>query len=85
MAMGKAVVASNVGGVSEIINGKTGVLIQPGDPTLLAQNIINLCNDTKKAGSLGRVASRFVAKYFSAKVIATRTIETFNELLRHNN
>lgn len=85
MAMGKVVVASNVGGISEIINEKTGVLIRPDDAILLAQSVINLCNDRKKKNILGSAASRFVARCFSAKVIATRTIEIFNELLRHNN
>lgn len=85
MAMGKVVVASNIGGISEIINEKRGILIQPGNPTLLAQSIINLCNDKTKKNSLGSVASRFVATHFSAKVIAARTIETFSELLRYDN
>jgi glycosyltransferase involved in cell wall biosynthesis len=46
MALGNVVVASNVGGVPELIeNGITGVLVTPADPQMLAEAIINTLTD----------------------------------------
>jgi glycosyltransferase involved in cell wall biosynthesis len=43
MAAGRAVVASRVGGIPELVaDGETGVLVPPGDPERLAQAIVKL-------------------------------------------
>lgn len=46
LACGKAIVASNVGGIAEIItNGENGILVDPDDPVALAQAIYNVLDD----------------------------------------
>jgi len=46
MALGNIVVASNVGGIPELIEHKeTGLLTPPGDPKLLAETIIRALED----------------------------------------
>ena len=65
MAAGLPVVASNVGGVAEIVeDGTTGVLVPPGEPTALAAAIAPLLVDATLRVRLGdagrtRVRERF--------------------------
>ena len=47
LACGRAVVASNVGGIAEIIvSGENGILVEPDDPTALAKAICEVLDDT---------------------------------------
>ena len=68
MACGTAVVASNVGGLPEIvIDGKSGLLVEPGDAGQLASAIISLLEDparreAMRRGGLQRVAEQFTVK-----------------------
>jgi glycosyltransferase involved in cell wall biosynthesis len=49
------VVATNVGGLSElVIDGKTGVIVQPNDPQALAAAIASLLSDADKRRRYGR-------------------------------
>jgi glycosyltransferase involved in cell wall biosynthesis len=48
MALGIAVVSTNVGGIPELIaSGEDGLLISPGDSKALADSIIRLCRDSR--------------------------------------
>lgn len=61
MAMGKAVVASDVGGLRELIHdGQTGLLFRPGDSEALAQACLRLIEDRPLAERLGRQARAHV-------------------------
>lgn len=53
-ALGKAVIATNIGGNPEIVlDGKTGLLVPPGDADLLASKIDSLYNDRDLIRELG--------------------------------
>ncbi|MDH7576316.1 MAG: glycosyltransferase family 4 protein [Bacillota bacterium] len=55
LASGRAVIATSVGGLPEIIrNGRTGVLVPPADPVALAQAIGELLKNRELAVYLGR-------------------------------
>ena len=57
MAARKAVVATRVGGVPDVVeNGKTGLLVPPKDPKALANAILRLLNDYDLRRSLGERA-----------------------------
>jgi glycosyltransferase involved in cell wall biosynthesis len=59
MAMGKAVVATNAGGVPEIVtHGETGLLVPPGDSTTLAEALLTLFRDLSLSARLGLAARR---------------------------
>jgi glycosyltransferase involved in cell wall biosynthesis len=66
MAMGKAVVCSDVGGIPEIVvSGKTGVLVPPGDADALAREVSDLIASPDRISELGKAARRRIEECFS--------------------
>jgi glycosyltransferase involved in cell wall biosynthesis len=63
MAAGLPVVASNVGGIPELItDGVSGVLVSPGDPRALAGAVIGVMEEPGRAVQMGREARDFVTR-----------------------
>ncbi|RJS84247.1 glycosyltransferase family 1 protein [Candidatus Bathyarchaeota archaeon] len=78
MAAGTPVVATNIGGLSEIIeHDRTGVLVYPEDPGSIAWGINKVLSDPKYADWLARNARRKVRKAYSWEAIAKRTVEVY--------
>jgi len=66
MACGKPVVATNVGGIPEIVeNGKTGLLVPPKDEKSLADAVIKLFTDKALADSMGLAGKKRAGTYFN--------------------
>jgi glycosyltransferase involved in cell wall biosynthesis/protein-tyrosine-phosphatase len=66
MALGKAVIASNVGGLPEVIRHReTGLLVPAGDPRALADACLELAQHREWAGQLGAQARVVVESQFS--------------------
>jgi glycosyltransferase involved in cell wall biosynthesis len=66
MAMGKAIVASPLGQVRDIISdGENGIWCEPGNPTSLAESIIALACDAPLRQKLGQKARADAVKYHS--------------------
>jgi glycosyltransferase involved in cell wall biosynthesis len=64
MATGKAVVATKVGGIPEImVNGHNGILVEPKDSDSLANGIIKLLEDDELRKKVGVVAKETVQMY----------------------
>lgn len=67
-AAGRPVVASAHGGLPEVItDGKTGLLVAPGDPAALAAALRRLRDDPELAEQLGAAASADVSRRFAAR------------------
>jgi glycosyltransferase involved in cell wall biosynthesis len=82
MACGKPVIATNVGGVPEVIkNGINGILVQPKDPDALHNAMKELLNDAAKRKKMGREGMDICAKSFSSKVMVDRIEELYETLL----
>lgn len=78
MSSGCPVVASNIGGIPEIIeNGKTGILVEPGDAELLMQAILYCYRHPDVAMKLGERGRRRVADHFTVQAM----LERFSALL----
>ena len=74
MAAGRAIVASRVGGIPEILEDqRTALLVPPKDNKALSQAILQLLSNPSKALYLGGNAAREATKY-DVKVV-TRRIE----------
>ena len=66
MAAGLPVVASDVGGLTEVVdNGVTGLLVRYGDVNALALAIISLLGAPKKMEEMGQAGRRRVEELFS--------------------
>jgi glycosyltransferase involved in cell wall biosynthesis len=82
LALGRPVVATDVGGVSELITpGETGWLVPPGDPAALAKSIVAALDDAPRARALVEAGQRRVAASFSFAGQAKRFAELCPELL----
>ena len=69
---GRAVIASSVGGLPEIVeHGRTGLLVPPDDPSGLAAAIVELA-EPARAGVLGRAARARALSEFSLDRCADR-------------
>lgn len=66
MAMAKAVLATNAGGVPEIVlDGETGILVPPADPAAMAAAAVSLLQDPAAAAQLGAAGRRRAESEFS--------------------
>jgi glycosyltransferase involved in cell wall biosynthesis len=69
MAAGRPVVASEVGGVAEIVDeGLTGFLVPPNDPESLARRIIDVLSDAQRAAAMGAAGRQKAAQWNPARV-----------------
>jgi starch synthase len=83
MACGTPVVASNVGGIPEVVmDAQTGLLVPPGDPVVLAEAITSLVGDPARASAMGQLGRQRVAAEFSWASIAAQTAALYTELTR---
>lgn len=73
MAAGRAVVATAVGGTPEaVLDGRTGLLVPPGDPEAMARAVTALLDDPARAGEMGAAARERVRSEFAVDVMVER-------------
>lgn len=66
MSCGKPVIASNIGGITDIVvDQKNGFLVPPADPTALAAAIMRMAKDRKLRSTLGSAARKTVDEKFN--------------------
>ena len=83
MAIGKPVIASNIGGVSEIIeDGITGMLIEPNHPEQITDWIIRLFSDQEMYDTIAQKAKEVVTERFSMQKYVAAMEEAFRGALR---
>ena len=82
-AMGKAVVASGVGGVPEAVrDGVTGLLVAPEDPVGIKAAVVRLLKDESLRGEMGLNGRRMVVEGYSIDMMAERMFSLYNELTK---
>ena len=82
MAKGVCVVASNVGGIPEILDETCGVLVNPDDVTELADAITYVVTDPNARGRFGTHALQRVQNDFDVDVISRRFDELYRRLVK---
>ena len=81
MAMGKAVVASDVGGVYSIVRDQeNGRLVPKGDSDALAEALAGLLSDMAAARRLGQKAREVVRQQFSLDAAVERHLAIYDEI-----
>ncbi|HEX4723240.1 MAG TPA: glycosyltransferase family 4 protein [Pseudonocardiaceae bacterium] len=81
MLTGRAVVASDVGGLRDIVDhGVTGLRVPPSDPIALAAALDELVADPTRAATMG-AAGRDMAARYQASVVAPRVIDVFEQVI----
>jgi glycosyltransferase involved in cell wall biosynthesis len=81
MAMGRAVVASDVGGLRELLPPGTAVLVPPGDPAALARACRDLLANAERRAELGRRARLHAAERHDWRRLAERYRELYLDVL----
>jgi glycosyltransferase involved in cell wall biosynthesis len=83
MAAGKAVVATDGGGIPEIVvDGQTGCLVPMSDPRAMADAIARLCADLDAARAMGLNGRRRVEEKFTIQRTASRIEQLYRRILR---
>lgn len=84
MMCGLPVVGTRVGGTQNMIqDGITGYLINVGDYKSLANRVINLLIDDKKAIQMGQEGKKRISKYFNEDVIVRKFESVYREVLQN--
>jgi glycosyltransferase involved in cell wall biosynthesis len=82
MAAGKPVVTSKVPPITEIVvDGETGLLVEPDNPEAFADAIDWLFTHPKEARDMGRRGQERVHSCFSAKRMAAETLSVYKSLM----
>ncbi len=77
MARGVPVIASRSGGLPELVNERTGLLVPPGDPEALARAVKEVLENPKPARERARAARRWVEERFNLEKNVSFLLEQF--------
>ena len=81
MIAGKPVVATDGGGVPEIVqDGVTGWLVPMGESAPMAEAILRLLGDPEAAAKMGMAGRQRVLEHFTIELTARRVQEVYDEL-----
>jgi glycosyltransferase involved in cell wall biosynthesis len=73
LSCGKAVVASNIQGITEVINGiDGGYLVEPENPAQLAEAIIILLNDESLKKSISEKGHNYIIENYSWRITSEK-------------
>jgi len=82
MAVGVPVIASNVGGIPEVVDNElTGFLVPPCEPSALAQAIIRLLKNHGEAARFAVAARDTVRKKFTVDAMVEGNISVYEKVL----
>ncbi|HEV8375693.1 MAG TPA: glycosyltransferase family 4 protein [Candidatus Polarisedimenticolia bacterium] len=86
MAVGRPVVATDIGGASEIIaHGQTGLVIPAADPGALASAISDILRREDRGRSMGRAGSERVRLEFNLDKLVEGTLEAYRHAMESSN
>lgn len=83
MAMGKAIVASRLGQIGDVlIDGETALLVEPGDVRELTEAIARLAQSRELRAKMGNAARRVVIENYTWRHNAARVLDAYRQLGR---
>lgn len=79
----RPVIASDVGGISDIVaDGETGLLVRPGDDEGIAQAVLRLLDDPALGTKLGLAGRERMERLFEARIWAANLRDLYERVLR---
>lgn len=85
MAAKKPAIASRVNGIPEVVvDGKTGLLVPPANPSALAEAIIKLTGNKAMAQQMGVAGYGRVKDLFTMEKMIAKVDNLYNQLLRRS-
>jgi glycosyltransferase involved in cell wall biosynthesis len=82
MASGIPIVATDVGGMSQLVrHGETGLLVPAGDLDQLTEAIRSLIRNPDQAQRMGQAGHVLVSRQFSPTVMCRRIMEVYTDVL----
>lgn len=82
MAMGRAVVASNVGGILDVVrDGENGMTVPPSDSRSLADKLLKLLNDRKMARKIATAGKNLVEDHFTIDRMSADMLTLYCDVL----
>lgn len=83
--LGKPVIATDVGGVKELINKKTGVLIKSGSTDALSKAIVRLLRDKDRQTTLANQLQQSVGNRYDLKNNIKAMIDLYQTIIKAGN
>jgi len=85
MQFGLPVISTREGGIPEmVINGETGLLVDPQDTNELAEKIAALLDNADLRIDMGKKGLERFKKYYTINIFESHMTETFNKILNNN-
>jgi glycosyltransferase involved in cell wall biosynthesis len=82
MALSKPVVASRISSIPEVVEeGRTGLLVPPGDVSALGDALLDLLRNPQQARRMGRAGRRRVERHFSLERMLDEVERLFEEVI----
>jgi L-malate glycosyltransferase len=82
MAAARPVVVTDVGGAREaVVEGETGYIVPAGDDQQMAEQMVELLRDSKRARAMGERGKSIVEEKFSCERQLANTLGLYSELL----
>jgi glycosyltransferase involved in cell wall biosynthesis len=83
MASGVPVIATAGGGTDEVIvHGRNGLMVPPADPKCLAESIIDVLSNPKKASAMAKTALQDVKARFNLERYVEDYVSLYHEVLK---
>ncbi len=82
MSSGSAVIASNVGGIPEMIDDEVdGFLVPPGNPHILAKKILFLLENESEMKKISKNARERILREFTSEIMSNKTEKIYERIL----
>jgi len=80
MAAGKPIIASDVGGVADMLGNDAGILVPPGDTAALADAMLQLARNADRRAQMGTAAKKRYQELFAPSAVLPLLVETYGRV-----
>lgn len=84
MAHGRPIIATSVGGIPDMVDDDSGILVNPGDVQALSEAMLKLARDPHLRVSMGAAARGRYLKLFSPESVLPVLLETYERVSNKN-